>query len=89
MDQTAEIKRLNELLVDLQTQVAFQEQSISELSRALAIQQDDIVRIKREWRRVEEQYASLQAQLTDGEDERDSINLNSHFKWGMGDTAAN
>ena len=66
MGDRAEIDRLNQLLVELQTQQAFQEQAISDLSRALARQQEDIFRLKREWQQVEERYASLQAQLPDG-----------------------
>ena len=66
MGDRAEIDRLNQLLVELQTQQAFQEQAISDLSHALARQQEDIFRLKREWKQVEERYASLQAQLPDG-----------------------
>lgn len=66
MGDRAEIDRLNQLLVELQTQQAFQEQAISDLSRALARQQEDIFRLQREWQQVEERYASLRAQLSDG-----------------------
>lgn len=65
MSDEAEIARLNRLLVELQTQQAFQEQAIADLSRALAVQQEDIFRLQREWQQVEERYASLQAQLPD------------------------
>lgn len=69
MGDRIEIDRLQQLLVELQTQQAFQEQAISDLSRALARQQEDIFRLTREWQRVEERYASLQAQLPDGSPE--------------------
>ena len=65
MGDRAEIDRLQKLLVELQTQQAFQEQAISDLSHALAKQQEDIFRLTREWQQVEERYASLQALLPD------------------------
>ena len=48
---------------DLQTRVAFQEQSIQELSDALSLQQRDLDQLMRQWRDVKERYESLQAQL--------------------------
>ena len=67
MSDREEIDRLNTMLVDLQTQLAFQEDTIAQLSGALARQQDDIATLQRHWRHVEERYASLQSQLPDSE----------------------
>ena len=58
-------EQLREEVVELQTQVAFQEQSIADLNRALADQQREIAAIKREWRDVRERYESLREQLPD------------------------
>ena len=52
-------------MVDLQTQVAFQEQAINDLGDALANQQRDLEALKREWVSVKERYASLLEQLPD------------------------
>ena len=66
MSDTGEIERLRKLLDELQSQFAFQEQTIAELSDALARQQDDIAQLQRDWELVQERYASLQEQLRHG-----------------------
>ena len=63
MDQEAEVERLTQLVVDLQSQLAFQEQTLSELNDALTVQQQDLAQLKREWSLVQERYESLQDQL--------------------------
>ncbi len=56
---------LQQQVVELQTQVAFQEQAMSELSAVLAAQQRDLEALKKEWVSVKERYASLREQLPD------------------------
>ncbi len=55
-------QNLAEQLVDLQTQVAFQEQTIAELNEALASQQRELGAIQREWAAMKAMYESLQRQ---------------------------
>ena len=62
---TQEINTLREQLVELQTQVSFQEATIAELNSALSQQQQDLVDIKRHWELLSERYRDLQAQLPD------------------------
>ncbi len=58
-------QELQQQVVELQTQVAFQEQAINELGEALADQQRDLEALKREWVSVKERYAGLREQLPD------------------------
>lgn len=65
-NQPALEKRLTALetqVVELQTQLAFQEQTIAELNGALHAHQQDVAALLRRWQSVEEQYESLQAQM--------------------------
>lgn len=63
MSDLSEIARLNGLLEDLQSQIAFQEQAITELSDTILRQQDDINRLQQEWALVQDRYANLREQL--------------------------
>jgi SlyX protein len=65
MSETGEVERLHELVTEMQVQLAFQEQTISELNSALTRQGEDIERLRREWSLVQERYASLNDQLPD------------------------
>ena len=65
MSDKDDLQALQQQVVDLQTQVSFQEQAINELGDALADQQRDLAALKREWVLVKEQYASLREQLPD------------------------
>jgi len=56
-------EQLQGQLVELQTQVAFQEDTIAELNRALALQQQDLVQLQSQWELLKAQYAELQARL--------------------------
>lgn len=58
-------------LIELQTQVAFQEETISELNEALGLQQLDIAALKRQWEVMRDRYRELQAQLPDSQDDAD------------------
>ncbi len=60
MDRLAQ---LEEQLVELQSQVAFQEDAISELNGALARQQQDLVQLQHQWELLKAQYAELQGRL--------------------------
>lgn len=70
MTEADEIERLKRLLDDLQSQLAFQEQALADLSDTLARQDRDIARLQREWTLVQERYASLQAQLPESDIEK-------------------
>ena len=58
-------------LIELQTQVAFQEETISELNEALGLQQLDIAALKRQWEVMRDRYRELQAQLPDSQGDAD------------------
>ena len=63
MDTENEIERLQAQLVELQTQVAFQEDAIAGLNEALALQQQDLDSLKRHWELLKQQYSELQQQV--------------------------
>ena len=52
-----------EQLIELQSQLAFQENAIRELDEAVATQQADILELQRQWDMLREQYRELQAGL--------------------------
>ena len=64
-----EISQLQAQLVELQTQVAFQEDTISELNGALAQQQLDLTDLRRQCELMRQQQVELQAQLPDSDGE--------------------
>lgn len=57
-----DIEQLQAQLVELQTQVAFQELTIGELNQALALQQKDLEWVKRQWELLREEFANMQGQ---------------------------
>lgn len=65
MSNEDQLQALQQQVVELQTQLAFQEQAISELGGVLASQQHDLTALQREWVSVKERYASLREQLPD------------------------
>ena len=67
MSTASEIELLQAQLVELQTQVAFQEDSITGLNTALADQQQDLNLLKRQWDLLKQQYSELQQQLPAGD----------------------
>jgi SlyX protein len=60
MDKLA---KLEEQLVELQTQVAFQEDTIGELNRALSLQQQDLAALQEQWKLLKSQYSELQQRI--------------------------
>ncbi|MEP5766636.1 MAG: SlyX family protein [Halieaceae bacterium] len=60
MSEETELTRLQAQLVELQTQVAFQEETITELSGALGAQQQDLALLRRQWELLQESYAEMQ-----------------------------
>ena len=64
-DDHGDIKYLQAQLVELQTQVSFQEDTIAELNTALAQQQRDLVDMKRQWELLSERYREMQSRLPD------------------------
>lgn len=63
MSEQADIRQLQAQLVELQTQVAFQEQTIGELNAALGQQQQDISELRRQWDLLRQQHVELQARV--------------------------
>ena len=63
MNEQVDIQQLQAELVELQTQVAFQEQTIGELNTALGQQQQDISDLQRHWDLLREQHAELRARV--------------------------
>ena len=61
MNEQVDIRQLQAELVELQTQVAFQEQTIGELNTALGQQQRDISELQRHWEVLRQQHVELQA----------------------------
>ena len=51
-------------LVELQTQLAFQDDTITELNRVLALQQQDLAQLKTQWQLLQAQYAELHQRLS-------------------------
>lgn len=62
MSNDTDIEHLQAQLVELQTQLAFQEDTISELNAALALQQQDLEWVKRQWKILREEFANAQAE---------------------------
>jgi len=62
MASATEMELLQAQLVELQTQVAFQEDTITGLNTALATQQQDLNLLKRQWELLKQQYSELQQQ---------------------------
>jgi SlyX protein len=60
---SSELEHLQMQLVELQTQVAFQEDAITELNAALAAQQQDLATLKRQWDLLRQQTTEIQQQL--------------------------
>ncbi|MDJ0878679.1 MAG: SlyX family protein [Halieaceae bacterium] len=65
MSNEEKLQALQQQVVELQTQLAFQEQAINELGGVLAEQQRDLAALQREWVSVKDRYASLREQLPD------------------------
>ena len=63
----ARVNALESQVVELQTQLSFQEQTIADLNGALQSHQQDMAALLRRWQSVEEQYESLQAQIPPGD----------------------
>ena len=63
MSEQADIQQLQAQLVELQTQMAFQEQTIGELNTALGQQQQDISELRRHWDLLRQQHVELQARM--------------------------
>jgi SlyX protein len=63
MADSGDFEEIRELLVELQTQVAFQENLLSDLNNALAQQQRDLADLKRQGELLRDQYRELQQQL--------------------------
>lgn len=63
MSDETELSRLQAQVVDLETQVAFQEETITALNGALALQQQDISELKRQWQVLQDRYKTMQEQL--------------------------
>lgn len=62
MKTETDIEQIKAELVELQTQVAFQEDTIGELNQALALQQKDLEWVRRQWELLREEFANLQGQ---------------------------
>ena len=62
MASAIEMELLQAQLVELQTQVAFQEDTITGLNTALATQQQDLNLLKRQWELLKQQYSERQQQ---------------------------
>jgi len=63
LNEPIELQQLQAELVELQTQVAFQEQTIGELNSALGQQQRDISELQRHWDVLRQQHVELQARV--------------------------
>ena len=63
MSEQVDIRQLQAELVELQTQVAFQEETIGELNTALGQQQQDISELQRHWDVLRQQHVELQARV--------------------------
>ena len=66
MAEQAEIEELKAQLVEVQTQLAFQEDLLGQLNTALANQQQEIADLRRQGELLRDQYRELQQQLPDG-----------------------
>ena len=62
MSEIEELRKLALQLVDMQTQLAFQEETINQLNEALAQQQRDIEKLQTESRVLRQQYREIQQQ---------------------------
>ena len=60
MTNTEAVHELARQLVDMQTQLAFQEDTISHLNQALALQQRDIEKLQQESQLLRHQYREMQ-----------------------------
>ena len=67
MSAENELHHMQGQLVELQTQLAFQEDTITSLNEALANQQQDLNWLKRQWELLKQQYGELQEQLPGGD----------------------
>jgi SlyX protein len=63
VSEQVDIQYLQAQLVELQTQVAFQEETIGELNSALGQQQRDISELQRHWDVLRQQHVELQARV--------------------------
>jgi SlyX protein len=63
LSEQVDIQYLQAQLVELQTQVAFQEETIGELNSALGQQQRDISELQRHWDVLRQQHVELQARV--------------------------
>lgn len=63
MSEATELGRLQVQVVDLQTQIAFQEETMGELNAALGQQQQDISELQRQWDLLRQQHTELQARV--------------------------
>lgn len=61
MTEKSDMQDMREQLIELQTQVAFQEEAIAALNQALSQQQQDLSALLRHSEVLREQYAQLQA----------------------------
>ena len=59
------LESLQRQLVDMQTQLAFQEDTIAQLNQALAMQQQDLESLKVAGEMMRQQYRELQQQIPD------------------------
>jgi SlyX protein len=64
MSEKEAVQELARQLVDIQSQLAFQEEHISQLNEALAQQQRDIEGLQAESRVLRQQYREIQQQQT-------------------------
>ena len=60
-----DIEELRSQLVEVQTQLAFQEELLGQLNAALSLQQQDLAELRREGELLRQQYRDLQQQLPD------------------------
>ena len=60
---SSDLTEVLEQLIELQSQLAFQENTIRELDEVVATQQADILELQRQWDMLREQYRVLQAGL--------------------------
>ena len=67
MSTENDIEALRAQLVELQTQVAFQEDTIAGLNEGLRLQQQDLELLKRHWELLKQQYSELHQQLPGAE----------------------
>jgi SlyX protein len=58
-------EQLQAQVVELQTQIAFQEEAISALNLALIKQQQQLGVLQRQWDALKQQYTQMQERLTE------------------------